>query len=167
MAEAMFDLILSGGQVIDGAGAPARRADIGIREDRIAAIGDLSAAHAGVRRDVSGLAVAPGFIDAHTHDDLALLHTPEMAFKVSQGVTTVIVGNCGISPAPLDLRGALPRPLDLLGDAAWFRFPAFSAYLCRPGRRSARGEHGGVGRSYHAARRRHVSPGSSRCRRMN
>ncbi len=128
MAEAMFDLILSGGQVIDGLGAPARRADVGICGDQVTAIGDLSAAHAGARRDVSGLVVAPGFIDAHTHDDLALLHTPEMAFKVSQGVTTVIVGNCGISPAPLELYGALPRPLDLLGDAGWFRFPTFSAY---------------------------------------
>ncbi len=129
MDETVFDLILGSGQIIDGTGAPAHRADIGIRDARITAIGDLSAARAGLRRDVTGMVVAPGFIDAHTHDDLALLHTPEMAFKVSQGVTTVVVGNCGISPAPLDLQGALPRPLDLLGDAAWFRFPAFSDYL--------------------------------------
>jgi N-acyl-D-amino-acid deacylase len=129
MSESAFDLILSGGTVLDGSGAPKTVADVGIRDDRIAAVGDLAAAHAGVRWDATGMAVAPGFIDAHTHDDLALLHTPEMAFKVSQGVTTVIVGNCGISPAPLQAREALPRPLDLLGDAAWFRFPDFSDYL--------------------------------------
>lgn len=129
MNEHVFDLILSGGSVMDGSGAPAMAADVGVRGDRIAAVGDLSVAPAGRRRDISGLAVAPGFIDAHTHDDLALLHMPEMIFKVSQGVTTVIVGNCGISPGPLQPRDAVPRPLDLLGDASSFRFPAFSDYL--------------------------------------
>jgi N-acyl-D-amino-acid deacylase len=102
---------------------------VGIRGDQVAAVGDLSDARAGVRRDVTGLAVAPGFIDAHTHDDLALLAAPGMPFKVSQGVTTVIAGNCGVSAAPLELRGFLPRPFDLLGDASLFRFPTFAAYL--------------------------------------
>jgi N-acyl-D-amino-acid deacylase len=126
---AACDLILAGGRVIDGTGAPGRPADVGIRGDRIAAVGDLSAIEAAVRRDVTGLTVAPGFIDAHTHDDLALLSTPEMPFKVSQGVTTVVVGNCGISLAPLLPEGEPPRPLDLLGGRSAFRFPRTGDYL--------------------------------------
>jgi N-acyl-D-amino-acid deacylase len=127
--EPTFDLILAGGRVIDGTGASARPADVGTRGDRIAAVGDLSAWDAAARRDVTGLTVAPGFIDTHAHDDSALLATPDMAFKVSQGVTTVIVGNCGISLAPLLPEGELPRPLDLLGDRSGFRFPRFGDYL--------------------------------------
>jgi N-acyl-D-amino-acid deacylase len=124
-----LDLILAGGRVIDGTGAPGVPADVGIRGDRIAAVGDLSARAAAVRRHVSGLTVAPGFIDTHTHDDHALLSTPEMPFKASQGVTTVVVGNCGISLAPLLPDGEPPRPLDLLGGRSSFRFPRFRDYL--------------------------------------
>ena len=64
-----FDTVISGGDVVDGTGAPRRRADVGIRDDRIAAVGDLSASRAGARIDATGRCVAPGFIDAHTHDD--------------------------------------------------------------------------------------------------
>jgi N-acyl-D-amino-acid deacylase len=124
-----FDLILSGGRVIDGTGALARPADIGIRGDRIAAIGDLAARDATARRDVTGLTVAPGFIDTHTHDDHALLAMPVMCFAVSQGVTSVVVGNCGISLAPLAPEGEPPRPLDLIGDRPAFRFASFGDYL--------------------------------------
>jgi N-acyl-D-amino-acid deacylase len=127
--DAAFDLILTGGRVIDGAGAPGRPADVGIRGDRIAAVGDLSARRAAVRRDVTGLTVTPGFIDTHTHDDHALLATPGMPFKVSQGVTTVVVGNCGISLAPLLPEGDPPRPLDLLGGRSTFRYSCFGDYL--------------------------------------
>jgi N-acyl-D-amino-acid deacylase len=124
-----LDLILAGGRIIDGTGAPGRPADVGIRGDRIAAVGDLSGRAAAVRRDVAGLTVAPGFIDTHTHDDHALLSTPEMPFKTSQGVTTVVVGNCGISLAPLLPEEEPPRPLDLLGGRTNFRFPSFRDYL--------------------------------------
>ena len=64
--------------------------------------------------DARGRIVAPGFIDSHTHDDQALLAQPDMSFKVSQGVTTVIAGNCGISLAPLREGRPLPPPLNLL-----------------------------------------------------
>jgi N-acyl-D-amino-acid deacylase len=127
--DAELDLILAGGRVIDGTGAPARAADVGLRGDRIAAVGDLSTRRAADRRDVTGLTVAPGFIDTHTHDDSALLSLPDMPFAVSQGVTTVVAGNCGISLAPLLPQGEPPRPLDLLGGPSAFRFPRFGDYL--------------------------------------
>jgi len=124
-----FDLILAGGQVVDGTGVARRLADVGILGDRIAAVGDLAAMPAASRRDVSGLIVAPGFIDTHTHDDNALLAWPEMPYKVSQGVTTTVVGNCGVSLAPLALSRELPRPLDLIADAPDYRFRRFRDYL--------------------------------------
>jgi N-acyl-D-amino-acid deacylase len=127
--DAALDLVLVGGRVIDGTGAPGRPADVGIRGDRIAAVGDLSVTDVAVRRDVTGLTVTPGFIDTHTHDDNALLLTPEMPFAVSQGVTTVVVGNCGVSLAPISPAGDLPRPLDLIGDRLSFRFSRFRDYL--------------------------------------
>ncbi len=76
-----------------------------------------------------GLTLAPGFIDAHTHDDTNVIRAPAMLPKLSQGVTTVIVGNCGICAAPVRLRGDLPDPMNLLGDASVFRYPAFSDYV--------------------------------------
>ena len=84
------------------------------------------------RRSISSVAgkiIAPGFIDAHTHDDSALLRKPEMTAKVSQGVTTVVVGNCGASLAPLLLSAWPPLPLDLLGGEENFRFDSFAAYI--------------------------------------
>ena len=87
-----FDTIIRGGQVIDGSGKPRFPSDIGIAGERIAAVGDLGAAAGEREIDAGGLAVAPGFIDTHTHDDRALLSGPTMAAKVSQGVTAVIVG---------------------------------------------------------------------------
>ncbi len=127
--EVRCELILRGGQVIDGTGTPPRRADVGISGDRIVALGEI-ATDADVREiDVGGLAVAPGFIDVHTHDDRALLATPDMAMKASQGVTTVITGNCGVSLAPLALDGPPPPPLDLIGGQADYRYPRFGDYL--------------------------------------
>ena len=124
-----YDLILRNGQVIDGSGAPPVRADVGIAGDRIAAVGDIAAGAGRREIDVGGRAVAPGFIDVHTHDDRALLATPDMAMKVSQGVTTVVVGNCGVSLAPLALDRAPPPPLDLIGGQGDYRYPSFAAYL--------------------------------------
>jgi len=128
-----YDLVIRNGRVIDGTGAPARLADVVVADGRIAALGDLSGVRAGREIDARDRIVAPGFIDAHTHDDGALLATPEMAAKISQGVTTVIAGNCGVSLAPLDLaaRGldGPPPPLDLLGETGLFRFPDFAGYL--------------------------------------
>lgn len=121
-----YDAILHGGSVIDGTGAPSRRADIAVAGDRIAAIGDLGAAQAGSRIDCTGRIVSPGFVDAHTHDDAALFDYPDMPMKTSQGVTSVVCGNCGISLAPVDLPGTPPPPLDLLGGRAAYRFKRFA-----------------------------------------
>jgi len=121
-----YDTLITGGTVIDGTGAPGFAADVGVADGCIAAIGALTGATAERVIDACGLAVAPGFIDVHTHDDNLMLTAPEMAPKVSQGVTTVVAGNCGISLAPL-LSEAPPPPLDLLGDG--YRFPVFAAYV--------------------------------------
>lgn len=125
----MLDLIIEGGTVIDGTGAPRRRADVGIVADRIVRVGDLSSVPARERFDAAGRIVAPGFIDVHTHDDRLLLDAPVGPHpKLSQGVTTVITGNCGVSLAPLQTLTPPPAPLDLLGTDAW-RFDRFGDYL--------------------------------------
>ena len=125
-----FDLVLRNGLAFDGSGAPPAVADVAVAGDRIAAIERIPAGRGAVEIDVRGQAIAPGFIDVHTHDDRALLVAPDMAAKTSQGVTTVIAGNCGVSLAPLVLGDALPPPpLDLIGDAGSYRFAGFGAYL--------------------------------------
>ncbi|CAG9180494.1 N-acyl-D-amino-acid deacylase family protein [Cupriavidus pampae] len=127
-------LLLRGGMVIDGTGAPARAADVLIEGDRIVALVERDT-HSGTPagdiavRDITGLTVAPGFIDSHTHDDGYLLSHRDMVPKVSQGITTVVTGNCGISLAPSPDAGKLPQPLDLLGPRELFRFPRFADWL--------------------------------------
>ena len=120
-------LLLRGGTVIDGTGAARYVADVRVEDDRIAAIGaSLPAADATVI-DATGLVVAPGFIDVHTHDDQIVLAAPSMLPKISQGVATVVVGNCGISLAPL-VRGHVPPPLNLLGGTDKHVHPTMAAY---------------------------------------
>lgn len=121
-------LIVEGGLVVDGSGSPAFRADLAVEGGRIAALGELVGWRADQRIDASGLVVAPGFIDVHTHDDLAALREPDFAAKVSQGVTTVIAGNCGISLAPFERGDVLPPPVGMLGSAADFAYPSLAAY---------------------------------------
>jgi len=96
----MFDLLVRGGMVIDGTGSPARRADVGIRNGRIEAVGVLPNAQAREVIDAEGRCVCPGFIDAHTHTELALLRNPAYPAHVAQGVTTDVTGMCGLSIAP-------------------------------------------------------------------
>jgi N-acyl-D-amino-acid deacylase len=115
--------------VLDGSGAPATQTDVSVENGRVIAIGRSLEGAARETVDARGLTLAPGFIDVHTHDDLALLARPAMLPKISQGVTTVIVGNCGISAAPFTLRGQLPEPMNLLGGAGEFSYPTFAAYL--------------------------------------
>ena len=123
------DLIIRGGTVIDGTKAPRFDADVAIQDGRIAAIGDLAGYQSREVIDAKGQIVAPGFIDSHTHDDQAVLSQSDMSFKVSQGVTTVIAGNCGISVAPLRRDMDLPMPLNLLEAPAGSRFTTFEAFL--------------------------------------
>ena len=85
MAGTSFDLVFTGGTVVDGTGAARYSADVGVSGDRITAIGDLSDSAAGRRVDASNRVIAPGFIDVHTHDDRALLANPTMDMKASQG----------------------------------------------------------------------------------
>ena len=96
-----FDGIIQNGAVLDGSGAPAFRADVGIRNGTIAAIGDLSACTAGRVYDAAGRTVAPGFVDAHRHADAAVFRGGFGEAELLQGLTTVINGNCGLSLAPV------------------------------------------------------------------
>ncbi|MBV6274302.1 D-aminoacylase [Alcaligenaceae bacterium CGII-47] len=123
-----FDVILRGGLIIDGSGESGRQADLGIKDDRIASIETSITGKCEREIDVSGLTLAPGFIDVHTHDDRALMSAPAMLPKLTQGVTTVVIGNCGISLAPL-VTESIVAPLDLIAEEGWLRYPSFSAYL--------------------------------------
>ncbi len=120
MRQHTLDLIIEGGWVIDGLGGPRRRADVGVSGDRIAAIGDLAQAAAARRVDARGKIVAPGFIDVHGHDDLMFVERPGLEWKTSQGITTVVVGNCGVSGAPAPLPGNTAAALALLGETPLF-----------------------------------------------
>lgn len=126
--------LLEGGLVIDGSGAPSWPGDVVIAGDRIHRVGTalrhrlpagLSIGDVEIV-DCRGLAIAPGFIDAHTHDDAIVLREPAYLAKLSQGITTVVAGNCGISLAPYRSTAAGP-PLTLLG-ADSFRYDSFAAY---------------------------------------
>ncbi len=122
------DLLIEGGELIDGSGAARVRADIAIEGDRVTRVGDLRGMQADARIDARGMVVTPGFIDAHTHDDRAVMSTPDMTPKVSQGVTTVVTGNCGVSLAPLSNREPVP-PLNLLGGTDWYRYASMREYM--------------------------------------
>jgi N-acyl-D-amino-acid deacylase len=125
------DILIRGGLLIDGSGAPGRRADVAVTGDRIAAIGANLATDAAKVIDADGLVVAPGFIDIKTHSDFTLPINPKAESKVRQGVTTEIIGHCGFSVAP-----ALAGKVELLRDylspsAPWlpFREISFPEYL--------------------------------------
>ncbi|MFD0031437.1 amidohydrolase family protein [Streptomyces sp. NPDC127172] len=101
-----FDLLITGGTVVDGTGGPARRADVGIRGDRIVFLGEAApSATAQDVLDCTGQVVTPGFIDLHSHADFTLRDTPTADACVRQGVTTVVTGNCGSSPFPVNPDG--------------------------------------------------------------
>lgn len=97
----MLDVLITGGTVLDGTGAPGRRADVAIAGDRIREVGPLPGATATLTVDARGLAVAPGFVDMHSHADFVLPGLPTADSKVHQGFTLEVVGNCGLSAAPL------------------------------------------------------------------
>jgi len=124
-----YETVIRDATIIDGTNAPRYRADVGIHNGRIEAIGDLGAVSADREVMATGKILAPGFIDAHTHDDRAVLCGPAcMTCKMSQGVTTVVVGNCGISLSPVRMKQRPLPPMDLLGDESWWVFDSFGDY---------------------------------------
>lgn len=126
----MFDLVLRNGTVIDGTNGPRRLSDVAVQGGRLIEVG-VYVGRGREEIDARGKIVAPGFIDAHTHDDLALLVTPDMKPKVSRGVTTGICGNCGVSldPLTMDERITLPEPLNMLVNAHGSRYRTARDYL--------------------------------------
>ncbi|PCJ62340.1 MAG: D-aminoacylase [Planctomycetota bacterium] len=126
---AHVDLIIRNAFLIDGTGSPGYVGEIAIKDDLIVGLGNLEDISANAQIDTGGKAVSPGFIDVHTHDDRALLVDPLMSCKVSQGVTSVIVGNCGTSLAPLKISHRPPAPLDLVSKDAEGFFDEFSEYI--------------------------------------
>jgi len=123
-----FDLLIRNGAVIDGTGATAIRADIAVRDGRIAVVGAPTGEAERVI-DAAGLTVAPGFVDVHAHDDGAVLSTP-MDFKLMQGVTTDIVGNCGAGLAPRDpAQPPLPGTDLVLGSLPESDWRTFGEYM--------------------------------------
>src|SRR5208282_3311024 len=101
-----WDLVIRNATIYDGSGVPSFAGDLAINGDRIGSVGDVSGE--GIHEiDARGMALAPGFIDVHSHDDFAVFLTPEMDFKVMQGVTTDVVGNCGMGAAPFAVATAV------------------------------------------------------------
>lgn len=124
------DTLIRNVRVVDGSGgdSPTAVTDVAIVDDRIQAIGALDDHSAEQTFDGKGCVLCPGFIDVHTHDDTYAVERPQMLPKLSQGVTTVVVGNCGISASPTVLLGEPPDPMNLLGDRKAFQYPTFFAY---------------------------------------
>lgn len=124
---ASYDLVIRNALLFDGSGAEPVRGDLAVEGGLIAAVGKVEG-RGRQERDGDGLAVSPGFIDVHTHDDRLVRDAPAMTPKLSQGVTSVITGNCGISLAPLQRADEPPPPLTLLGGTGDFRHASVADY---------------------------------------
>ena len=134
-----FDTLLTNGTIVDGTGAPRQQGDIGLKDGRIAAIGDLEGRTNDRVLDLRGQIVAPGFIDVHTHYDAQVFWDPTLSPSSNHGVTTVVGGNCGFSIAPLSpgagdyLTRMLARvegmPLESLQQGVPWNWTSFAEYL--------------------------------------
>jgi N-acyl-D-amino-acid deacylase len=125
----LYDTLIVNAIVFDGSGATGIQKDVALKGDRIIAIGQLNPESAADVIDAEGLILAPGFIDVHTHDDLEVLRNPQMLNKISQGVTSVILGNCGISASPYAATSPLIDPINLLGTKNEFIFPQLKDFI--------------------------------------
>jgi len=129
-----FDIIIKGGVVYDGTGRPARRVDVGIKGDRIAAIGNLSRAMAASVVDASGLAVAPGFINMLSHSESSLIRDPRSLSELKQGVTTQIFGELSMGPLNDEMKRRLREQQgDVKYDIEWTTLAEYLNYLEKRG----------------------------------
>ncbi len=134
----MLDRLIKGGTVVDGTGAPARRADVGIRDGLIVSVGEISES-AREEIDASGLLVTPGWVDVHTHYDGQVSWDPEITPSSWHGVTTVVMGNCGVGFAPADpdrhewliglMEGVEDIPGTALAEGITWEWESFPEYL--------------------------------------
>jgi len=130
----MLDLVVKNGRVVDGTGNPWFRGDVSITDGRIVEIGNLGAKESERIIDAKRCVVAPGFIDMHSHSDFSPLINPRMESKVRQGVTTEVVGNCGVSAAPLNdfLKEEIMKTTPILEEAGLkLDWSTMNEYLCR------------------------------------
>src|SRR3954451_10678516 len=134
-----MDLVIRGGKVIDGTGAQARSADVGIEGERIVAVGDIGSTGGAEVVDLDGLVLAPGFVDIHTHYDAQVTWDGDLTPSCWHGVTSVVMGNCGFGIAPTrpDDRGVIARTLEnveamtieALEARIYWSFETFPEYL--------------------------------------
>jgi N-acyl-D-amino-acid deacylase len=123
-----FDVLIRNAVILDGTGAEPRAANVAVAAGKIAGVGEIDDRAASEIFDGGGQVLAPGFIDAHSHDDLYVIRSPQMLPKLSQGVATIVVGNCGISGAPSAFQKDPPYPANLLGQGEEFQYPTFRQY---------------------------------------
>jgi N-acyl-D-amino-acid deacylase len=137
----MFDIIIKGGEILDGTGNPGYIADIGITEDRIVDIGKFPKETAQRFIHATGLTVTPGFVDIHSHTDVSLFLNPRAESKIRQGITTEISGNCGSTPFPSGKNG-------LSGTKKWLTRHGLELDWATCGEFLARLEKQGIGLNY-------------------